>query len=111
MFEFATDCQLMASDCSDLVDDVVKIQLALVVVRLAPLSSDKHKKVWLVLSKVFVFKLPDFDVCVCSERALRDLRDLVEAIHVELADKGGEVVVLEVLWQDMVCALLRVRNF
>lgn len=32
---------------------------------------------------------------------------LVKVVHVELADEGGEVVVLKVLWQDLITELLR----
>ena len=35
---------------------------------------------------------------------------LMKVVHVELPDKGGEVVVLEVLWQNLLRELIRLLD-
>ena len=53
------------------------------------------QQVWLTTQKVWMFKVPEFGVRVGTEDTLLEMRDLAKAVHVELADKGAKVLVLE----------------
>ena len=61
------------------------------------LALDAGEPLGVVSVEVGIGKLPEFAFLrgVVLEGTLLEVRDLVEAIHVELADKGGEAVVLE----------------
>ena len=52
-----------------------------------------NKEWWVALLEMFIH----VDVVSLG------MADLLEAVHVELADEGGEVVVFEVSWQHLLC--------
>ena len=83
------------------------LNLALVFSHLLLLGSQRVARVALSLDlrqKIF----PDLHKVRVLEYLLVAALDfgLVEVVHVELADEGREVVMLEVLWQDLVAELL-----
>jgi hypothetical protein len=47
--------------------------------------------------KMGVLEIPKLDVGIAPEHTLSEMRDLVEAVHVELSDEGGKVLMLEPL--------------
>ena len=53
--------------------------------------------------EVGMFEMPRFSITVAPENALLQMWDLVEAIHVELTNKGLEVLVFEPPPEDLPC--------
>jgi hypothetical protein len=58
-----------------------------------------------------MFKVPEFGVRVGTEDALLEMGDLVKAVHVELADKGAKVLVLEPTPEDLTRESLLVEDW
>lgn len=65
-----------------------------------PFPLYETQQVRLTMQKMWVFKVPEFGVRVGTEDALLEMGDLVKAVHVELADKGAKVLVLEPTSED-----------
>ena len=53
-----------------------------------------------------VFKVPWLGVAVAFQDALLEVGDLVEAIHVELPDKGGKLLMFEPATEHLACKAL-----
>jgi len=51
--------------------------------------------VWLVSMKIGAAKVPKFSFRAGPEDALSEVGDFVKTVHVELANKGSEVLVFE----------------
>jgi hypothetical protein len=68
---------------------------------------------WLLELLLDVFELELFVLDECRVREaflVASVAGLHEVVHVELPNKGGKIVVLEVLGQNLVCKLIRVVN-
>ena len=75
------------------------------------LSLYETQQVGLSAQKVRVLKVPKLGVRIGAEHALLEMRDLVKAVHVELADKGAKVFVLEPASEDFACEALLVEDW
>ena len=56
---------------------------------------DEIKQVWLTSMEIGVTKIPKVGFRTGSEDALLEVGDFVKTVHVELANKGRKVLVLE----------------
>lgn len=75
---------------------------------LFPLYQTQH--VGLTAQKVRVFKVPEFRVRVGAEDALLEVGNLMETVHVELADEGAKPVVFEPAPEDFTRETLLVKD-
>ena len=75
------------------------------------LALDEAQEVGLSAMEVGVLEVPYLGVGVALEDALLEVGDLVEAVHVELADEGGELLVLEPASEDLAGEALVVEHW
>ena len=61
--------------------------------------------------EVRMLEVPGFCVCITSEDALLQVGYLVESIHVQLANKGCELLVLEPPPKHFTSKLLVIENY
>ena len=59
------------------------------------LPLDQTEEVWLTAAEVRMLEVPRLRVRLAHKYTLLQMGNLVEAIHVELPDKGSELLVLE----------------
>ena len=76
-----------------------------------PFPLYETQQVRLSTQKVGVFKVPELGVRVGTEDALLEMGDFVKAVHVELADKGAKVLVLEPTSKDFACESFLVEDW
>ena len=64
------------------------------------LALDEAEEVWLAAVEVGVFEVPWFGISVALQDALLQMRNFVKPVHVQLSDKGRELLVLEPASED-----------
>jgi hypothetical protein len=120
------NCLLMALNGGDPSDDGVDVQdlsaLArdrhitirefgiLLAAAFTVLSSDKTEEIGLPAVEIRVLEVPKFGFGIALQDTLLEVRYLVESVHVQLANKGGEIAMLEKSRQDIVCKALVLKD-
>lgn len=75
------------------------------------LALNEAEEVWLAAVEVGVFKVPWFGIGIALENALLQMRNFVEAVHVQLAHKRRELLVLEPATKDLAGKLFMVEDW
>ena len=124
--EVCGDCLLVALNGGDPTDNGVDVQdlsaLAregriavrklgiLLAAAFTVLSGDETEKIGLPTVKIWVLEVPKLGLGIALQDTLLEVRYLVEAVHVKLANKRREISMLEKSWEDIVCKAFMLKD-
>lgn len=75
------------------------------------LALDEAQKIWLSAMEVRMLEVPGFCIAVTSEDSLLQMRNLVEAIHIQLTHEGRKLLMLEPTAEDFSRKAFMIENY